>query len=248
MAWTGRLGLSTHRYLDISFRLPERVRDLEPERDLAAARVSRGKVATLHAAPACRPLRVETSLIVWRPATRSVWCGSPPGALAEQPVDDDLRKATIDGFAAVPDNLGEHRQAQGKRLAFVIDDRMTRQRLVGELRTLAAHNDRECWNGCASASTRSPRTWSIRNGWRRRWSCSSRKPPSRKSPTLRLGQATRAHPQISGSNLRLSPRAPSSTGWSGVPSIGRRSSSSRVPAGPPQRSAATCQRLRRMRR
>lgn len=145
-----------HRYLDISFRLPEGFRDLEPElRDLTTARVGRGKVdASLHVAAGRRPPRVETSVIVRLLSTvqalrelvpeMEMAPADPvgmvrfPGALAEPPVDDDLRKATTDGFVAALDSLGEHRKAQGTRLAFVIDDRILEaKRLVQELRTMA---------------------------------------------------------------------------------------------------------------
>jgi uncharacterized protein (TIGR00255 family) len=135
------------RFLDLTLRLPEELRGLEPAlRELAAAGIKRGKVelrvSTLREASAEWPqpsadqlnqlLRLEGQVQGWLPGARGLsvnevlnWCrGAAPAVRADDAVLDAARRAV--------QGLREARAREGARLAAVMLER------VGRLRELAA--------------------------------------------------------------------------------------------------------------
>jgi uncharacterized protein (TIGR00255 family) len=135
-----------HRYLDLSFRLPEDLRGLEPElRDRIAAAVSRGKVdCTLkvtYAGAEGERAEVDHELIArLRELQESVRAEAPeaapltvaellrwPGVVKERAQDlSVLRKPALASFGEAVAALDSARQREGQRIGDLIE-----QRLVG---------------------------------------------------------------------------------------------------------------------
>lgn len=135
------------RFLDLSLRLPDELRALEPAlRELVAGSVKRGKVELriasardLEAGPVApgadqlnRLSRIEATVHSWLPkaAPLSVheamqWCR---GGAAAEPLDDSALRAARIAVAA----LCEARGREGAKLAVVLHER------IGHLRALAA--------------------------------------------------------------------------------------------------------------
>ena len=135
------------RFLDLSLRLPDELRNLEPAlREMVAGAVKRGKVElrltsqrdadaglpTPGVEALSRLARVEAAVLNWLPkaAPLSVnealqWCR---GGAASERLDETALQAARDAVAA----LREARGREGERLAVVLHER------IGHLRGLAA--------------------------------------------------------------------------------------------------------------
>ena len=143
-----------HRYLEISFRLPEPFRDLErPLRELAASRMHRGKVdATLRfagqaaIAPRLNPTALDGVLAVVEDIRRRVSAAGPvdpvellrfPGVIQDD-VDNlaEFKAAANASFGAAVDDLLEHRASEGANL-----DHLLRERLQAVEHTAARIRD-----------------------------------------------------------------------------------------------------------
>ena len=143
-----------HRYLEISFRLPEPFRDLErPLRELAASRMHRGKVdATLRfsgqaaIAPRLNQTALDGVLAVVEDIRRRVSAAGPvdpvellrfPGVIQDD-VDNlaEFKAAANASFGAAVDDLLEHRASEGANL-----DHLLRERLQAVEHTAARIRD-----------------------------------------------------------------------------------------------------------
>lgn len=147
-----------HRYLELGFRLPDQLRDLERRlRELALRRVRRGKVdatcklATGEITPQVNAKAVE-HLLEAVEAIRSQAPGESigpvnpldlmrfPGVLMDLGDDiDALKDAAIKGFVAALDDLVEHRASEGANLAALLGERLAEvERIVAAVRALLA--------------------------------------------------------------------------------------------------------------
>jgi uncharacterized protein (TIGR00255 family) len=144
---TAELRSVNGRFLDLSMRLPDELRALEPAlRELIGAGIRRGKVELRMATqqggqeawpnPSAEQLnrlaRVESQVQGWLPQSRGLsvnevmqWCRG--GAVAER-----LDEAGLEAVRRCVDGLREARAREGQRLAAMLLDR------VGQLRDLAA--------------------------------------------------------------------------------------------------------------
>ncbi|MFG6433610.1 YicC/YloC family endoribonuclease [Roseateles sp. LYH14W] len=135
------------RFLDLSMRMPEELRGLEPQlRELIAARFKRGKIELRinsqreaeGALPQPQPEQLnrlaslEAKVLTWLPkaAPLSVhealnWCKSGAAAPAH------LDSATLEAAQACVDGLAESREREGEKLVAILTER------IGRLRELA---------------------------------------------------------------------------------------------------------------
>lgn len=137
-----------HRYLDVSPRLPEPLRALEPAiREAVAGAVSRGKVevtARLHQADAVQDIHIDESRLQGLADALStvrshvIDCQAPdalrllnyPGVQREtEPDIDALQAAAFDSLKAALADLSRMREDEGRRLADMIS---TRAAAIGE--------------------------------------------------------------------------------------------------------------------
>jgi uncharacterized protein (TIGR00255 family) len=136
------------RFLDLSMRMPEELRGLEPQlRDLIAARFKRGKIElrintqrdTDSAWPQPQPeqlnrlANLEAKVRAWLPqaAPLSVheamnWCKSGGGAPAQ------LDGATLEAAKACVDGLAESREREGEKLVAILTERIVRLRVLAD--------------------------------------------------------------------------------------------------------------------
>ena len=147
-----------HRYLELGFRLPDQLRDLERRlRELALRRIRRGKVdatcklATGEITPQVNAKAVE-HLLEAVEAIRSQAPGESigpvnpldlmrfPGVLMDLGDDiDALKDSAIKGFVAALDDLVEHRASEGTNLAALLGERLAEvERIVAAVRALLA--------------------------------------------------------------------------------------------------------------
>ena len=147
-----------HRYLELGFRLPDQLRDLERRlRELALRRVRRGKVdatlklATAEITPEVNAKAVEHLLdaadaIRRQAPSESIGPVNPldlmrfPGVLADLGGDiGALKAAAIEGFEAALDDLVAHRASEGANLAALLGERLADvERIVAAVRVLIA--------------------------------------------------------------------------------------------------------------
>ena len=147
-----------HRYMELGFRLPDRLRGLERRlRESARRRIRRGKVdatcslATSELTPQVNVKTVEHLLaavdaIRGQAASESVGPVNPldlmrfPGVLADSDGDiDTLKAAAIESFGAALDDLLEHRASEGANLAALLGERLAEvERIVAAVRSLIA--------------------------------------------------------------------------------------------------------------
>ena len=145
-----------HRYLELGFRLPDQLRDLERRlRELALRRIRRGKVdATCKLAPAEITPQVNAKAVehlleaveaIRSQASReSIGPVNPldlmrfPGVLMDLGDDiDALKDSAIKGFVAALDDLVEHRASEGTNLATLLGERLAEvERIVAAVRAL----------------------------------------------------------------------------------------------------------------
>ena len=145
-----------HRYLELGFRLPDQLRDLERRlRELALRRIRRGKVdATCKLAPAEITPQVNAKAVehlleaveaIRSQASReSIGPVNPldlmrfPGVLMDLGDDiDALEDSAIKGFVAALDDLVEHRASEGTNLATLLGERLAEvERIVAAVRAL----------------------------------------------------------------------------------------------------------------
>lgn len=151
-----------HRYLELGFRLPDQLRDLERRlRPLALGRLRRGKVdatcklTTAEIAPEVNAKVVEhliaaAEAIRTQAPSESIGPVNPldlmrfPGVLADLGGDTAaLEVAAIESFEAALDDLVAHRASEGANLAALLGDRLAEvERIVAALRVLIAdHGD-----------------------------------------------------------------------------------------------------------
>ena len=132
-----------HRYLEVSFRLPEPFRDMESDlRELAASRVSRGKIdATLRFAgqavviPRLNERALDALLAAVEGIRRRVPSAGPvdPVEILRFPgiVEDDednlavFKSAARSSFGAAIDDLVAHRRSEGAKLEALLRERLT---------------------------------------------------------------------------------------------------------------------------
>jgi uncharacterized protein (TIGR00255 family) len=170
------------RFLDLSLRLPDEMRGLEPAlRELVSAAVRRGKVELRISTPrdsagdwpqptpeqVNRLMRLESTVQSWLPQARPLsvnevlqWCrgaGSPP----------KLDEATLEAARRAVDGLREARGREGARLVEVLMERLQRLRelaaaagpLVPEVVRKQQQRFLERWNeelATAGAATQVP--------------------------------------------------------------------------------------------
>ena len=147
-----------HRYLELGFRLPDQLRDLERRlRELALRRIRRGKVdatcklATAEITPQVNAKAVEHLLeaveaIRSQAPRESIGPVNPldlmrfPGVLMDLGDDiDALKDSAIKGFVAALDDLVEHRASEGTNLAALLGERLAEvERIVAAVRALLA--------------------------------------------------------------------------------------------------------------
>ena len=147
-----------HRYLELGFRLPDPLRDLERRlRELALRRLRRGKVdatcrlATAEITPQVNAKAVEHLLAAVEAIRRQAPSESTgpvnpldlmrfPGVLADLGGDiDALKVAAIEGFEAALADLVEHRASEGANLAALLGERLAEvERIVAAVRVLIA--------------------------------------------------------------------------------------------------------------
>ena len=144
-----------HRFLDISFRLPEELRTLESQcKDAVGAVIRRGKIdanlklnqSAEHRPPVeVRPAALETLLALQTqvlerfPGARPLTAGELlrwPGLLAESvPAPENLAQAALDCLAEALKSLKDSRQREGSRLAEALMARCTGIRnIVAEIK------------------------------------------------------------------------------------------------------------------
>jgi uncharacterized protein (TIGR00255 family) len=144
-----------HRYLEVSFRLPDSLREVEfPLRDLVRARLNRGKVdCTLRvsAATTSSHLEIDRPVLLHLLATLEqlrrdapeIAAPDPltllgwPGVLAEPEEDiEALKSVALEAFAAGLDRLEAQRAREGEEIARVVVERLAQiEALVGEVAT-----------------------------------------------------------------------------------------------------------------
>ncbi len=147
-----------HRYLELGFRLPDQLRDLERRlRELALRRIRRGKVdatcklATAEITPQVNAKAVEHLLatveaIRGQAPSESIGPVNPldlmrfPGVLMDLGDDiDAIKDSAIKGFVAALDDLVEHRASEGTNLAALLGERLAEvERIVAAVRALLA--------------------------------------------------------------------------------------------------------------
>ena len=147
-----------HRYMELGFRLPDQLRDLERRlRELARRRIRRGKVdatCSLAASELTPQVNVKTvehllaavDAIRGHAASESVGPVNPldlmrfPGVLTDSDGDiDALKAAAIERFGAALDDLLEHRASEGANLATLLGERLAEvERIVAAVRSLIA--------------------------------------------------------------------------------------------------------------
>ena len=152
-----------HRYLELGFRLPEPLRDLErPLRELTAGRIRRGKVdatlrlaATAEVVPRIDPDAVEHLLAAIRDIGAQAVGGAVgpvdplelmrfPGVLVDDHADvDQLKDVAMARYLAAMDDLVAHRLSEGANLGALLADRLMEVgRIVATVRDLVAgHRD-----------------------------------------------------------------------------------------------------------
>lgn len=145
---TWELRSVNHRYLDISLRLPEPLRALEPAiREAVGLAVSRGKVevtARLNQASVVSDIEIDTDRLAGLEKALSsvraafIDCQAPdtlrllsyPGVLREaEPDTDALQAAAVDSLHTALSDLCETREAEGQRTADMLT---SRARAIGE--------------------------------------------------------------------------------------------------------------------
>ena len=134
------------RFLDLSLRLPEDMRGLEPAlRELVGAAVRRGKVELRVSTPRdsdsawpqpqpeqlMRLARLETSVTSWLPLARPLsvneslqWCRQAGGG------GERLDELALVAARHALDGLREARAREGARLVAILDERIARLRLL----------------------------------------------------------------------------------------------------------------------
>ncbi len=147
-----------HRYLEISFRMPENTRDLEfPLREIIRKRLQRGKVdCRLNLITGDRELSLELNrpVLLQLLATLEQLRRDAPEIASPDPLDvlrwpgvlgapeddaDAVTKAVSATFEEAMDALVAHRQREGESLGKLIDDRLAEVgRIVTEVRSLTA--------------------------------------------------------------------------------------------------------------
>ena len=147
-----------HRYLEISFRMPENTRDLEfPLREIIRKRLQRGKVdCRLNLITGDRELSLELNrpVLLQLLATLEQLRRDAPEIASPDPLDvlrwpgvlgapeddaDAVTKAVSAAFEEAMDALVAHRQREGESLGKLIDDRLAEVgRIVTEVRSLTA--------------------------------------------------------------------------------------------------------------
>ena len=145
-----------HRYLELGFRLPDQLRDLERRlREMALRRIRRGKVdatcklATAEIKPqvnakAAEHLLAAVEVIRRQAPSESISPVNPldlmrfPGVLADLGADvDGLKASAIEGFEAALDDLVAHRASEGANLAALLGERLAEvERIVAAVRVL----------------------------------------------------------------------------------------------------------------
>ena len=143
-----------HRYLELGFRLPDRLRGLEQRlRELIAGRIRRGKVdATLRLAEAELAPQVnakavehllDAALAIREKSTAALGAVSPvelmrfPGVLTTDGDMDAINTAALEHFAAAVDDLVRHREREGAGLATALCERLAEvERIVDRLAPL----------------------------------------------------------------------------------------------------------------
>lgn len=151
-----------HRYLELGFRLPDQLRDLERLlRETALRRIRRGKVdatcklATAEITPQVNAKAVEhlmaaVEAVRKHAPSESIGPVNPldlmrfPGVLADVGGDiDALKAAAIEGFETALDDLVGHRASEGANLASLLGERLAEvERVVAAVRVLTAgHGD-----------------------------------------------------------------------------------------------------------
>ena len=144
-----------HRYLELSFRLPEQLRGLEPRlREQAAGRLHRGKVdATLRLHGVATPRLNEAALTRLLAAVGEIAARAPVNAIAD-PVallrwpgllEDDpdelvqIESTALACFGAALDDLLAQRRREGAGLHRLIANHLARTERIGmRIRQLAA--------------------------------------------------------------------------------------------------------------
>ena len=143
-----------HRYLEVSFRLPEPFRDLEPKlRELVASRIQRGKIeATLRfagqagIAPRLNERALDGLLAAVEDIRSRVGSAGPldpveilrfPGVVQDDPDNLARFKASArTSFAVAIDDLVDHRHSEGAKL-----DKLLRERLAALAKTATTIRD-----------------------------------------------------------------------------------------------------------
>src|SRR5512138_1114643 len=135
------------RFFDLSMRLPDELRSLEPAlRDVVASGVRRGKVelrmVTQRDADAAWPLpapeqlsrlaRLEATVQTWLPGARALTVGEVLQWSRPAASDPDLQACAVQAARDCVQALREAREREGQRLVSVLVDR------VRQLRALAA--------------------------------------------------------------------------------------------------------------
>lgn len=147
-----RLGLEIRsvnsRFLDLSFRLPEELRQYEPVlRDLLAGKLKRGKIevraaietSTSHAIPDPTPRlmqrlnAVQDSIKAWLPDARPLSVADVIGlSSAEQATSRDWSQDVLPLAEKALKELLAARQREGGRLAIMLLDRISQLRLLAQ--------------------------------------------------------------------------------------------------------------------
>lgn len=147
-----------HRYLELGFRLPDPLRDLESRlRELALRRIRRGKVdATCRLATAEITPQVNAKAVEHLIAAVEAIRRQAPSELIDpvNPLDlmrfpgvltdlggatDALKAAATEGFEAALDDLVDHRASEGANLAALLRERLAEvERIVAAVRVSIA--------------------------------------------------------------------------------------------------------------
>ncbi len=131
------------RFLDLSFRLPDDLRGLEPAlRELLGAALRRGKVelrATTHREAANhwplptaeqmnRLARLEGTVQGWLPNARALSVGEVLGLCRNDAVPERLDESALDAARRCIEGLREARGREGERLVAMLRERLARLR------------------------------------------------------------------------------------------------------------------------